>query len=55
MQKNSRPLIPDIAKQVNLSENGVRYRFGILEQEWYIQNYVVSMKHKKFRKKNLLF
>lgn len=55
LQKEARTPISEIAKQVNLSENGVRYRLEKLEKEGYIENYVVLLNPKKFGKKTLAF
>jgi Lrp/AsnC family transcriptional regulator for asnA, asnC and gidA len=51
LQGGARTPVSEIAKQVGLSENGVRYRLEKLEQEGYIRNYVVLLNPKKFGKK----
>ncbi|WP_406656180.1 Lrp/AsnC family transcriptional regulator [Methanolobus sp. ZRKC2] len=51
LQKGARTPVSEIAKQVGLSENGVRYRLEKLEDEGYIKNYVVLLNPKKFGKK----
>ncbi|MDW7731483.1 MAG: Lrp/AsnC family transcriptional regulator [Methanolobus sp.] len=50
LQGGARTPISEIAKQVGLSENGVRYRLEKLEDEGYIKNYVVLLNPKKFGK-----
>lgn len=50
LQEGARTPISEIAKQVGLSENGVRYRLEKLEDEGYIKNYVVLLNPKKFGK-----
>ncbi|KXS44538.1 MAG: putative transcriptional regulator [Methanolobus sp. T82-4] len=50
LQEGARTPISEIAKQVGLSENGVRYRLDKLEEEGYIKNYVVLLNPKKFGK-----
>ena len=51
LQKGARTPISEIAKEVGLSENGVRYRLEKLEDEGYIKNYAVLLNPKKFGKK----
>lgn len=55
LQQGARTPISEIAKKVDLSENGVRYRLEKLEQEGFIRNYVVTLNPKKFGKKTLAF
>ena len=55
LQKEARTPISEIAKLVNLSENGVRYRLEKLEKEGYIKNYVLLLNPNKFGKKTLAF
>ncbi len=50
LQEGARTPVSEIAKQVGLSENGVRYRLDKLEEEGYIKNYVVLLNPKKFGK-----
>ena len=50
LQNGARTPISEIAKEVNLSENGVRYRLEKLEDEGYIKNYTVLLNPKKFGK-----
>ncbi|TGC11154.1 Lrp/AsnC family transcriptional regulator [Methanolobus halotolerans] len=51
LQERARTPISEIAKQVGLSENGVRYRLEKLEEESYIKNYAVLLNPKNFGKK----
>ncbi|MBE0522023.1 MAG: Lrp/AsnC family transcriptional regulator [Candidatus Methanoperedenaceae archaeon] len=55
LQKQARIPISEIAKKVNMSENGVRYRLEKLEHEGYIKNYSVLLNPKKFGKRTLAF
>ncbi len=55
LQNGARTPISEIAKQVNLSENGVRYRLDKLENEGYIKNYTILLNPSKFGKKTLAF
>ena len=50
LQEGARTPISEIAKQVGLSENGVRYRLDKLEEEGYIKKYVLLLNPKKFGK-----
>lgn len=50
LQNGARTPISEIAKEVDLSENGVRYRLEKLEEEGYIKNYTVLLNPKKFGK-----
>lgn len=50
LQKNARTPISEISRNVNLSENGVRYRLEKLEKEGYIKTYTVLLNTKKFGK-----
>ncbi|MDG6243104.1 MAG: Lrp/AsnC family transcriptional regulator [Methanolobus sp.] len=50
LQNGARTPISEIAKNVGLSENGVRYRLEKLEDEGYIKNYTVLLNPKKFGK-----
>lgn len=50
LQNGARTPISEIAKEVGLSENGVRYRLEKLEDEGYIRNYTVLLNPKKFGK-----
>jgi Lrp/AsnC family transcriptional regulator for asnA, asnC and gidA len=51
LQQGARTPISEIAKEVDLSENGVRYRLEKLEDEGYIKNYTVLLNPKKFGKR----
>lgn len=55
LQQGARTPISEIAKKVDLSENGVRYRLEKLENEGFIKSYVVLLNPKKFGKKTLAF
>lgn len=55
LQNDARIPISEIAKKVEMSENGVRYRLEKLEQEGYIKNYAVLLNPKKFGKRTLAF
>lgn len=55
LQQGARTPISEIAKNVNLSENGVRYRLEKLEKEGFITNYLVTLNPKKFGKNTLAF
>ena len=55
LQQGARTPISEIAKKVDLSENGVRYRLEKLENDGFIKNYVVMLNPKKFGKKTLAF
>lgn len=55
LQNGARTPISEIAEQVNLSENGVRYRLEKLENEGYINNYTILLNPGKFGKKTLAF
>ena len=55
LQQGARTPISEIAKKVDLSENGVRYRLEKLEKDGFIKNYVVMLNPKKFGKKTLAF
>ncbi len=50
LQEGARTPVSEIAKQVGLSENGVRYRLEKLEDEGYIKKYVLLLNPKKFGK-----
>ncbi len=53
LQRDVRTPISKIAKEVGLSENGVRYRLEKLEKEGYIKSYTILLNPRKFGK-NLL-
>ncbi|MGB2728799.1 MAG: Lrp/AsnC family transcriptional regulator [Halobacteriota archaeon] len=53
LQRDVRTPISKIAKEVSLSENGVRYRLEKLEKEGYIKSYTILLNPRKFGK-NLL-
>jgi DNA-binding Lrp family transcriptional regulator len=53
LQRDVRTPISKIAKEVGLSENGVRYRLEKLEKEGYIKSYTILLNPKKFGKKLL--
>ena len=53
LQQDVRTPISKIAKEVGLSENGVRYRLEKLEKEGYIKSYTILLNPKKFGKKLL--
>lgn len=55
LQNGARTPISEIAEQVKLSENGVRYRLEKLESEGYIKNYTILLNPQKFGKKTLAF
>lgn len=55
LQKEARTPVSEIAEQVNLSENGVRYRLEKLKKEGYIENYTVLLDPRKFGKNILAF
>ena len=50
LQRDVRTPISKIAKEVGLSENGVRYRLEKLEKEGYIKSYTILLNPKKFGK-----
>jgi DNA-binding Lrp family transcriptional regulator len=50
LQRDVRMPIAKIAKEVNLSENGVRYRLEKLERDGYIRSYTILLNPKKFGK-----
>lgn len=50
LQRDVRTPISKIAKEVNLSENGVRYRLEKLEQGGYIRSYTILLSPRKFGK-----
>lgn len=54
LQNGARTPISEIAKKVNLSENGVRYRLEKLQDEGYITNYTVLLNPKKFGKRTFV-
>jgi Lrp/AsnC family transcriptional regulator for asnA, asnC and gidA len=51
IQSDARIPISEIARKVDLSENGVRYRIEKLERSGYITSYVTLLNPKKFGKK----
>jgi len=51
LQSDGRVAVSEIARRVNLSENGVRYRLEKLEEAGYIRNYTVLLNPRKFGKK----
>lgn len=53
LQQDVRTPISKIAKEVGLSENGVRYRLEKLEKEGYIKSYTILLNPRKFGKKLL--
>jgi DNA-binding Lrp family transcriptional regulator len=53
LQSDVRMPISKIAREVSLSENGVRYRLEKLEKEGYIKSYTILLNPKKFGKKTL--
>jgi len=53
LQRDVRTPISKIAKEVGLSENGVRYRLEKLEKGGYIKSYTILLNPKKFGKKIL--
>jgi len=53
LQQDVRTPVSKIAKEVELSENGVRYRLEKLEKDGYIKSYTILLNPKKFGK-NLL-
>jgi len=53
LQGDVRTPISKIAKEVGLSENGVRYRLEKLEKGGYIKSYTILLNPKKFGKKIL--
>ena len=53
LQGDVRTPISKIAKEVGLSENGVRYRLEKLENGGYIRSYTILLNPKKFGKKIL--
>jgi Lrp/AsnC family transcriptional regulator for asnA, asnC and gidA len=50
LQRDVRTPISKIAKEVGLSENGVRYRLEKLEKGGYIKSYTILLNPKKFGK-----
>lgn len=54
LQEDVRTPISKIAKEVGLSENGVRYRLEKLEKGGYIKSYTILLNPKKFGKKLLV-
>lgn len=53
LQRDVRTPISKIAKEVGLSENGVRYRLEKLEKGGYIKSYTILLNPRKFGKKLL--
>jgi DNA-binding Lrp family transcriptional regulator len=53
LQRDVRTPISKIAKEVGLSENGVRYRLEKLEKGGYIKSYTILLNPKKFGKRIL--
>jgi DNA-binding Lrp family transcriptional regulator len=53
LQLDVRTPISKIAKEVGLSENGVRYRLEKLEKEGYIKSYTLLLNPRKFGKRIL--
>jgi len=53
LQQDVRTPISKIAKEVGLSENGVRYRLEKLEKDGYIKSYTILLNPRKFGKKIL--
>ncbi len=53
LQRDVRTPISKIAREVGLSENGVRYRLEKLEKGGYITSYTILLNPKKFGKKIL--
>lgn len=51
LQEDARIPISEIARKVNLSENGVRYRLEKLENQGFIKSFSVLLNPKKFDKK----
>lgn len=51
LQEDSRTSVTDIAREVGLSRNAVKYRIKMLEREEYIQKYNTKINPKKFGKK----
>jgi Lrp/AsnC family transcriptional regulator for asnA, asnC and gidA len=51
LQEDARTPISEIARKVNLSENGVRYRLEKLENQGFIKSFSVLLNSKKFGKK----
>lgn len=51
LQEDARMPISEIARNVNLSENGVRYRLEKLENQGFIKSFSVLLNPKKFGKK----
>jgi len=50
LQKDSRTPISEISREVDLSENGVRYRLEKLEEKGYIKSYTALLNPIKFGK-----
>ena len=50
LQQDVRTPVSKIAKEVNLSENGVRYRLEKLEKDGYIKSYTILLNPRKFGK-----
>ena len=53
LQQDVRSPVSKIAKEVGLSENGVRYRLEKLEKDGYIKSYTILLNPRKFGKKLL--
>jgi DNA-binding Lrp family transcriptional regulator len=53
LQRDVRTPVSKIAKEVGLSENGVRYRLEKLEKDGYIKSYTILLNPRKFGKKLL--
>ena len=51
LQADARTSVTDIAKEVGLSRNAVKYRIQMLEREGYIKKYQTIINPKKFGKK----
>ncbi|MEA1999159.1 MAG: Lrp/AsnC family transcriptional regulator [Euryarchaeota archaeon] len=51
LQQDVRTPVSKIAKEVSLSENGVRYRLEKLEKDGYIKSYTILLNPRKFGKK----
>lgn len=51
LQDNSRTTISDIARRVELSENGVRYRIDKLERSGHVKGYTAILNPVKFSKR----
>ena len=51
LQTEGRVPVSEIARRVDLSENGVRYRLEKLEEAGYIRNYTVLLNPRRFGKR----